>query len=89
MEDYEYKNKESSYLKYWDVNNLYGRASSQKYPVNKFEWIEETSQFNEDFIKSYNEQGDERYFIENDVQYPEELHEPHNHLAFLPERKKT
>ena len=57
MKDYD-KNKESSYLKYWDVNNLYGRTSSQKYPVNKFEWIEETSQFNEDFIKNYNEESD-------------------------------
>ena len=27
---------------------------SQKLPVNNFEWIEETSQFNEDFIKNYN-----------------------------------
>ena len=33
------KNKESSCLKYWDVDNLYGWAMSQKIPVNKFEWI--------------------------------------------------
>ena len=46
------KNKESSYLKYCDVKNLYGWAMSQKFPVNKFEWIEDTSQFNEDFIKT-------------------------------------
>ena len=36
MKEY-YKNKEPSYLKYWDVNNLYGLAMSQKLPVNNFE----------------------------------------------------
>ena len=50
MKDYD-KNKESSYLWYWDVNNLYGWAMSQKLPVNNFEQIKGTSQFNEDFIK--------------------------------------
>ena len=61
MKDYD-KNKESSYIQYWDVNNLYGWAMSQKLPVNKFEWIKGTSQFNEDIIKNYNEQSDEGYF---------------------------
>ena len=41
-------------LKYWDVNIFYGWAVSQKLSVNDFKWVEETSQFNEDFIKSYN-----------------------------------
>ena len=49
MKNYD-KNKELSYLIYWDVNNSYGWEMSEKLPVNKFEWIEDTSQFNEDFI---------------------------------------
>ena len=62
------KNRESPYLNYWDVTNLYGWAMSQKLPVNKFRWIEETSQFNEDFIKNYNKESGEENFLEIDVQ---------------------
>ena len=83
------KNKGSSYLKYWDVNNLYGWTMSQKLPVNIFEWIKDISKFNENFIKNYNEESDKGYFLEVDVQYLEKLHELHNDLPFLPERMKT
>ena len=69
------KNKESSFLQYWDVNNLYGWAMSQRLPINNFECIKNTSQFIEDFIKSHIEECDEEYFIEVDVQYHEKLHE--------------
>ena len=41
MKDYD-KNKESLYIQYWDVDNLYGWTMSQKLPVNNFEWIKET-----------------------------------------------
>ena len=64
------RNKESSYLKYCDVNNLYGRSMLQKLPVNKFEWTEDAFRFNEDFIKNYNEESNERYFFEVYIQYP-------------------
>ena len=36
---------------------------SQKLSVNDFKWVEETSQFNEDFIKSYNDDSDEGIFL--------------------------
>ena len=61
---------------------------SQKLPVNNSEGIENTSQFNEDFIKCYNEKSDEWYFLEVDVQYPKKLLELHNDLPFLLERMK-
>ena len=61
---------------------------SQKLAVNNFEWIENTSQFNEDFIKSYDEECDEVCFFEFNVQYLKKLHELPNDLPFLPERMK-
>ena len=60
----------------------------QRLTVNKFEWFKDTPQFNEDFIKNYNEESDEGYFLEVDIQYPEKLRELHNDLPFLPERMK-
>ena len=48
------KNKESLHLKYQDVNNLYRWAMLQKLPVNNFEWIKDTGQFHEGFVKNYN-----------------------------------
>ena len=50
--------------------------------------MEETSQFNEDFIKNYNEESDEKYFFRVDVQYPEKIYELHNDLPFFLKRKK-
>ena len=43
-------------------------------PVNEFKWVQDISEFNEDFIKSYNDNSDEGYFLEIDIQYPENVH---------------
>ena len=87
MKNYD-KNIESSYLMYSDANNLYGWEMSQKLPVNGFEWVEKLSQFNECFIKNYDENSDKGYIIEVDLKYPKNLFNLHKDLPFLPERKK-
>ena len=45
-------------------------------------WIKDTSQFNEELLKNYNEASDEGYFLQNDVQYPQKMHDLHNDLPF-------
>ena len=87
MKNYQ-TNKESWYLKFWDVNNVYKWAMSQKLSANGFKWVENTSQFNDDFIKIYNEESDEGYFLEVNVQYLEKLHDLHNDLPILLEIMK-
>ena len=72
MKNYD-KNIELSYLMYLDANNLYGWAMSQKLPVDGFKWIKKLSEFNEDFIKNYDENSDKGCFLEVDVDYPHEL----------------
>ena len=72
MKDHD-KNKESSYLKYWDVNSLYQWKVSQKLPVNSFKWVEDLFEFDED----------EGYSL-----FLEELHELDSGLPFLQERMK-
>ena len=58
---------------------------SPKLPVNTFQWTEDISQFNKDFVKSYNEEGDEAYFLEVYIHNFEMLREIHYGLAFVPE----
>ena len=59
---------------------------SQKLPVNSFTWVEDLSEFDVGFIKSYNEKSKEKYFLEVDVQFSENLHNLQYHLRFLPEK---
>ena len=60
----------------------------QKLPVNNFEWIKDIFQFNEDFIKNYNEESDKGYFVQVGVHYLEKSPKLHNDLSFLLERMK-
>ena len=80
--DYD-KNKESSYIIYGDYNNLYGKAMPLKLPVDGFEWVEDLSEIDEDFIKNYDEDSNVGYFIRCDTEYSKELHSLHSDLPFL------
>ena len=87
MRNYD-KNKESSYIQYLDVNNLYGWAMSQKLPVNSFKLIKNVTEIDEKFIKNYLEDSNKRYIFEIDVKYPRRLHDLHSDLPFLLKRMK-
>ena len=58
---------------YLDVNNLYEWAMSKKLPVNGLKWENVLSEFNENFIKNYNENSDVGYFLKVDIEYPKQL----------------
>ena len=60
----------------------------KKIPVNKFEWIKNTSKFHEKFIKNYDEDSDIGYILETDVEHSKNLHNLHNDLPCLSERMK-
>ena len=53
-----------------------------------FKWVENISGFNEDYIKSYDNEIDKGYLLEADVKYCENLHNLQNNFHFFPERMK-
>ena len=85
MKDYDNK-KKSSYIQYLDANILYGKAMTEKLLVRGFKWVNDISEINEKFIKSYNKNSDKGYILEVDVDYPSKLQNLHSDLPFLPER---
>ena len=67
--------------KYWDVNNLCSWAM--------VEWIEDTSQFNKNFIKSNKKKVMKDIFSKLTFNMLKNKHDFHDDLPFLPERMKT
>ena len=82
------KNKESTYLKYLDANNLYGFAMCKTLPVGDFKWLDDLSIFTEDLIENYDENSDKGYIFEVNLKYPKNLHNLQSDLPFLSERMK-
>ena len=82
MKDFDL-NKESSYLIYWNVNNLYGWGMSQIFLVDRFKWRTEKYTFDEELTKIYDESSDKRHILEIDVKDAKELQDLHSDLSFL------
>ena len=53
-----------------------------------FKGVGDLSEFDKSFIKNLNEKSKGGYFLEDEIQYPEDLHEFHDDLPFVPERMK-
>ena len=87
MNNYD-KRKIISYLRYLDVNTLLVLAMSHKLPLDGFKWVKDLFRFNEDFIRNYDENSNERYFLELDVEYPKKLFRLHKDFPFLPKKEK-
>ena len=81
MKNYD-KNKESSYLIYLDVNNLYRWAMSQKLSTGFFNWVKNVSIIDEEFIKNYDSDCGIGFIFKVDTEYPNELCDIHNGLSF-------
>ena len=70
-----------------DANNLYGWAMSKYLPNGEFEWVHVSTK--EDWtyfiLKQKDEQG-KGYFLEVDLEYPEDLHDLHDTYPCAPEK---
>ncbi|KYQ48100.1 hypothetical protein ALC60_12862, partial [Trachymyrmex zeteki] len=66
--------KPSSYLMYYDVNNLYGWAMCQPLPYADFQWVEDAANFDVSAIASDSPTG---YILKVDLEYPQHLHDRH------------
>ncbi|XP_076247943.1 uncharacterized protein LOC143187601 [Calliopsis andreniformis] len=78
--------KSSSYLMYFDINNLYGWAMSQPLPYAGFQWIDSVENFDVSSIAIDSSIG---YILEVDIEYSQHLHDDHADLPFCPTRAKS
>ena len=64
------------------MNNLYGWAMNEYLPYCRFKWLKNTDKFD----MSISDKIPIGYFLEVDLEYPEELHELHNDFPLAPEK---
>ena len=82
MNDYDPK-KQSTFISYLDMNNLYGWAMSEYLPCGRFKWLKNIDKFD---VMSISEKSPIGYFLEIDLKHPDELHELHYDYPLAPEK---
>ena len=82
MSDYD-SNKPLTFITYLDKNNLYGWSMTEYLPYGEFKWFEKVDKLD---VMSINEKSEIRYFLQVDLEYPNELHELHNDYPLTPEK---
>ena len=73
--------KPESYLKYYDVNNLYGYVMGQHLPYGGFEWVTNHN----DFDINTPDDSPHGYILEVDLECPRHLHKEHKDFPLAPE----
>ena len=81
MNDYDPK-KQSTFISYLDMNNLYGWAMSEYLPYERFKWLKNVDELD---VMSINEKSPIGYLLENYLEYPYKLNELHNDYPLAPE----
>ena len=73
LPDYD-NTKPSTYIMYYDCNNLYGGPMTQPLAVGDYQW-EDVSLWNEERIMNIDKTGERGYIFEVDLEYSKELHD--------------
>ena len=73
----------STFISYLDKNNLYDWTMSEYLPYGEFNWLKNVDELD---VVSVNKKSDIGYFLEVDLDYPDELHELHNDYPLAPEK---
>ncbi|XP_025191594.1 uncharacterized protein LOC112591876 [Melanaphis sacchari] len=76
--------KPSSWLVYQDCNNLYGYAMGEYMPYGGFKWYEGDLDRSLELLDGMTDKSDVGRIYEIDIAYPDNLHDAHNDLPFLP-----
>ena len=69
MNDYDPK-RPTTFITYLDKNNIYGWTMCEYLPYEGFEWVKNIDEFD---INLINEKSDTGYFLEVDLEYPDDL----------------